>query len=118
MPEIIVWQEHPIAESNVAEQLRAHITSMRLAAAVAKAGMDGVSDIHAYAAFTGVASLAAGEAVRKQMAPDQGRSPLDEATYLFRNKKLLDTLNRIAEISGEVVVDLANNLPWNISSTI
>lgn len=112
MSELVIWNTQLPVDQQVQAELVHHVDQMQLIAEVAKEAMDEISNIHGYAEYKTVTTLAAAEAIRKA-ATLNGTGAIEEVAHKQRTLRYLERTNQIIELaSGKIVrqVDSVSNV--------
>ena len=111
MTDMVLWEGKLPVERKLAKTLALHCGTIHLVAEVARVAMDQVSDLHGYAEYKVVTTLAAAELVQQGASSSVEPIPLEGAARSYRTKSYLDGMTRITETADARIVALANDLP-------
>ena len=111
MSEMVLWEGTLPVERKLAKALELQCGTIHLVAEVARVAMDQVSDLHSYADYKVVTTLAAPGLTPRGASSSVEPTPLEDAARIYRTKIYLDGMTRITETAGGRIVGLTNELP-------
>ena len=107
MTDLYLWNVNSTTERQLALQLTRQLGSMELAVVLTEVSMQGLGDVHRYAAHKAARTLAAADHMVKAASYTGRRlTPEQEAQLRQHTQQYLDQMLRIADDAGEQIIGL------------